>query len=91
MSNLFLIGIYVLVAGNVLACAAVFVFLFLFLKRQKQGFQYMVSLLMEIEKTLKAKKTDPKKTQLSIPVDEPIAKYESVSLPDDVKINFIED
>ncbi len=53
MSNLFLIGIYLLIFGNVCVSGAVVVFLVLFLKRQKQGFQYMTAQLIQIEKILK--------------------------------------
>lgn len=91
MSNLFLVGIYLLIIGNVCVAGAVVVFLTLFLKRQKQGFQYLTAQLIQLDKTLKIKKSESKTTQLTIPASEPIAKYESVSLPDDVKIDFVED
>ena len=96
MSNLFLIGIYSLVAGNVIVCVAIFIFLYLFLNRQREGFQYLAGRIAYLEKILKAQKNEsqkeaPKRAQLSIPLNEPIAKYENMSLPDDVKINFVED
>ncbi len=91
MSHSLLLGIYILILSNALVCGGVIVFLLLFLKRQREGFQYVSACLNRIEKQLSAKKMDHKKPQISIPIDEPIAKYEQVSLPDDVKIDFIED
>ncbi len=91
MSHSLLIGIYALILGNALVCGGVIIFQLIMLKRQRQGFQYMSACLQQIEKRLSEKKPDLKKPQISIPVDEPIAKYEQVSLPDDVKINFVED
>ncbi len=53
MSNLFLLGIYLLIFGNMCVATTVVVLLILFLKRQKQGFQYMTAQLMQMEKMLK--------------------------------------
>ncbi len=91
MSHSLLFGIYLLICANALVCGGVVVFLLILLKRQREGFQYISVRLNQFEKRLPDKKTDTKKPQISIPVDEPIAKYEQVSLPDDVKINFVED
>ena len=91
MSNLFLVGIYVLIVANALVCGGVIVFLMIMLKRQKEVFQYMVTKINQFEKTINTKKSEPQTTQLSIPINEPIAKYDKVSLPDDVKIDFIKD
>ena len=91
MSNLFLVGIYILIVANALVCGGVIVFLMIMLKRQKEVFQYMVTKINQIEKNINIKKIEPQTTQLSIPINEPIAKYEKVSLPDDVKIDFIKD
>ena len=91
MSNLFLIGIYVLILANALVCGGVVFFLIVFLKRQKEGFRYIIERINQLEKKTTVKKTDAQTTYLSIPVNEPISKYEKVSLPDDVKIDFIED
>ncbi len=91
MSHSFLIGVYIFILANALICGGVIIFTLTVLKRQKEGFQYVCSRLNQIEKQLADKKFDSKKPQISIPIDEPIAKYEQVSLPDDVKINFVED
>ena len=91
MSNLFLVGIYILIVANALVCGGVIVFLMIMLKRQKEVFQYMVTKINQFEKNINIKKIEPQTTQLSIPINEPIAKYEKVSLPDDVKIDFIKD
>lgn len=91
MSNLFLVGIYVLIVANALVCGGVIVFLMIMLKRQKEVFQYMVTKMNQIEKNVQTKKSELQTTHLSIPINEPIAKYEKVSLPDDVKIDFIKD
>ena len=91
MSNLFLVGIYILIIANALVCGGVVVFLMIMLKRQKEVFQYVVMKINQIEKNTNNKKTEPQTTQLSIPINEPISKYEKVSLPDDVKIDFIKD
>lgn len=91
MSHSLLFGIYLLIFANALVCGGVVIFLLLFLKRQREGFQYVSTYLNQLEKKISAKKIDHKTPQISIPIDEPIAKYEQVSLPDDVKIDFIED
>ncbi|MBQ3117277.1 MAG: hypothetical protein IJC11_03010 [Alphaproteobacteria bacterium] len=89
--NSFLIGVYLLIAGNALVCGGILIFLFLFLKRQKEGFQYITFQLKQLDKQIKLSKSERQETQLSISVDEPIAKYEKVSLSDEVNINFIKD
>ena len=91
MSNLFLAGIYILIVANALVCGGVIVFLWIMLNRQKEVFQYMVTKINQMERNLITKKNEPQTTHLSIPINEPIAKYEKVSLPDDVKIDFIKD
>lgn len=58
MSNIFLIGIYLLIAGNLCVATAVIVFLTLLLKRQKQGFKYISSQLFQIEKEIKNQKNE---------------------------------
>lgn len=89
MSNLFLIGIYLLIVGNICVAAAVLAFLILFLKRQKQGFQYLTTHLLQMEKMLKT--NESKTTQLPASTFESVLKYDAVSMPDDVKINNVED
>lgn len=91
MSYALLVGIYALIFGNVLVCATVVYVLWLVLKRQREGFQFMTNHLLSLEKSIHERKNEHKTPEISIPIDEPIAKYEQVSLPDDVKINFIED
>ncbi|MBQ8557836.1 MAG: hypothetical protein IJY58_05315 [Alphaproteobacteria bacterium] len=91
MSHALLVGIYILILGNVLVCATVVYVLWLVLKRQKEGFQFMTDRLISFEKSIRERKSDTKTPQISIPIDDPISKYEQVSLPDDVKINFVED
>lgn len=91
MSASLLIGIYLLLLSNALVCGGVVVCLWLMIKRQRAGFQYITACLIQMEKRQAEKKSPAKTPQISIPVDEPISKYEQVSLPDDVKINFIEE
>lgn len=89
--NSFLIGVYLLIAGNALVCGGILILLFLFLKRQKEGFRYIAYQLNQLDKQSKLSKSENQENQLSISVDEPIAKYEKVSLSDEVNINFIKD
>ena len=89
MSNLFLIGIYLLIVGNICVAAAVLAFLILFLKRQKQGFQYVTMHLLQVEKMLKT--NEPQSTRVPVSANESVSTYQSVSMPDDVKIRSAED
>ena len=89
MSNLFLIGIYLLIVGNICVAAAVLAFLILFLKRQKQGFQYVTTHLLQVEKMLKT--NEPQSTRLPVSANESVSTYKSVSMPDDAEIHITED
>lgn len=62
------------------------------LNRQQQVFRHILARLERLDDALLARRASmPKqKTALSIPKDEPIKKYASVSLPDDVEISFVE-
>ena len=60
MSNLFLIGIYVLILANALVCGGVVFFLIVFLKRQKEGFRYIIERINQLEKKTTVKKQMPK-------------------------------
>ncbi len=91
MSHTLLLGIYLLILANALVCGGVIAFLFVYMKRQREGFQYLSSCIGRLEKHFSATKAEHKTPEISIPIDEPIAKYEQVNLPDDVKINFVED
>ena len=43
MSNLFLVGIYILIVANALVCGGVIVFLMIMLKRQKEVFDTFIN------------------------------------------------
>ncbi len=65
--------------------------------RQQQIFHHILKRLKQMEKTILqyAEGQQPEKhptpqVRLSIPKDEPISKYESMTLPDDVQISFVE-
>ncbi len=65
--------------------------------RQQQIFHHILKRLKQMEKMM-TQQTETQSTQkqqmpqvrLSIPKDEPISKYESMTLPDDVQISFVE-
>ena len=54
MSNLFLVGIYILIVANALVCGGVIIFLMIMLKRQKEVFQYVVLTINQIEQNTNA-------------------------------------
>lgn len=62
--------------------------------RQQTVFHHIMMRLNRLEQMVTVPKQNTPamkpKTHLSILKDEPIAKYESVSLPDDVQISFVE-
>lgn len=61
--------------------------------RQQLIFRHILKRLSMLEKKLTPKVTPPEKptkTYLSIPKDEPIMKYEKMTLPEDVQISFVE-
>lgn len=62
--------------------------------RQQVILRHLLIRLTRLEAAVVSPKQPPvrpaHKTQLSILKDEPIAKYESVTLPDDVQISFVE-
>lgn len=68
------------------------VFSWVMLNRQLEVFRHILARLERLDDALLGRRANmPKqKTALSIPKDEPIKKYASVSLPDDVEISFVE-
>lgn len=67
------------------------VFSFILLRRQHVVFKHIVMRLERLDEAILAQKKElAQKTRVSIPKDELISKYESVSLPDDVQISFVE-
>ena len=67
-------------------------FSWILLARQQVVFRHILARLDRLDEALliQKKKDSLKKTALSIPKDEPVLKYASVSLPDDVEISFVE-
>lgn len=68
------------------------VFSWVLFNRQQEVFLHILARLQRLDDALSVRRANmPKqKTALSIPKDEPIKKYASVSLPDDVEISFVE-
>lgn len=67
------------------------VFSWILLRRQQKVFLHIAARLERLDEALLGQKAhQAKKARVSIPKDELISKYESVSLPDDVEISFIE-
>lgn len=65
--------------------------------RQQQIFHHILKRLKQMEKMISQyAENQPNEVKpvtqmrLSIPKDEPISKYESMTLPDDVQISFVE-
>ena len=65
--------------------------------RQQQIFHHILKRLKQMEKMIaryeenqSTKKQQTPQVRLSIPKDEPISKYESMTLPDDVQISCVE-
>ena len=63
-----------------------------YLKNERMLFKKLVSLQQETAEKLAAVTKPLKKTEtaISIDKDEPLAKYKTVVLPDDIQISFIE-
>lgn len=69
------------------------IFTIFFVYRQSLILRYLVSKINKIENLLKQVSEQPKETRIthvSIQKDEPLSKYETVTLPDDAKIDFVE-
>lgn len=68
------------------------IYAWVIMQRQQQVFRHILARLERLDEALlmQKKKEAMKKTALSIPKDEPVLKYASVSLPDDVEISFVE-
>ncbi len=69
------------------------IFTIFFVYRQSLILRYLVSKINKIENLLKQVSEQPKETTIthvSIQKDEPLSKYETVTLPDDAKIDFVE-
>lgn len=89
--NTILWEVGILVALLWLICFAFTVFSFIVLRRQQIVFEHIAARLERLDEALLGgKKKQAAKVQVSIPKDEKISKYESVSLPDDVQISFVE-
>lgn len=89
--NTILWEVGILVALLWLICFAFTVFSFIVLRRQQIVFEHIAARLERLDEALLGgKKKQAAQVQVSIPKDEKISKYESVSLPDDVQISFVE-
>ena len=60
--------------------------------RQRAILRYIARRLDGIEQALKPAKTLPRATETQITIDknEPLSKYETVTLPDEIDINFVD-
>ncbi len=76
-----------------ISAMALIIFTIFFVYRQSLILRYLVSKINKIENLLKQMREQPKETRIthvSIQKDEPLSKYETVTLPDDAKIDFVE-
>lgn len=66
------------------------VFSWKMMMRQNQVFSYILARLDKMDEYLSARPKNVQETSLSITKDEPLSKYQDVTLPDGIDISFVE-
>ncbi len=83
-------GIFVLIIALWFITVVLTVCLWQWLQKQRLFMRYLVSRFDRLEEKISVLEAPVFETKLSIQKDEPISKYESVTLPDDIDIDFVE-